>query len=188
MIREVSPNEFAPLEVHLKHAPPGATAAHETYFGCPVAFESELDALLISTETLALPNRLGDEGITHFLLNHLDKELQWLESERSLAQSVHDAIVRSLSEGVPKAPALARRLGLSERTLQRRLADEGLSFQKLVDEARRELAEGLLVQSDYSLAEVAFLTGFSEQSAFNRAFRRWQNQTPATYRQAAQVS
>jgi AraC-like DNA-binding protein len=89
---------------------------------------------------------------------------------------------------VPKAQAIARRLGMSERTLQRRLADEGLSFQKLVDEARRELAEGLLVRSDYSLAEVAFLTGFSEQSAFNRAFKRWLDQTPAAYRQAVNAT
>ena len=85
---------------------------------------------------------------------------------------------------VAPVPAVARRLGLSERTLQRRLGEERLSFQKLVDEARRELAEGLLVQSDYSLAEVAFLSGFSEQSAFNRAFKRWMNQTPAAYRES----
>jgi AraC-like DNA-binding protein len=81
-------------------------------------------------------------------------------------------------------PAVARRLGQSERTLQRRLGEEGLSFQKLVDDARRELAEGLLAKSHYSLAEVAFLTGFSEQSAFNRAFKRWMNQTPAAYRES----
>ena len=186
--REVSPKAFAPLEVQLKHGPPPVTDAHEAYFGCRVVFESELDALLVSSEALALPNRLGDEGITRFLLRHLDAELGRLEGERSLGETIHDAIANSLSEGVPKAQAIARRLGMSERTLQRRLADEGLSFQKLVDEARRELAEGLLVQSDYSLAEVAFLTGFSEQSAFNRAFKRWLDQTPAAYRQAVNAT
>ncbi|MEO1173576.1 MAG: helix-turn-helix domain-containing protein, partial [Myxococcota bacterium] len=65
---------------------------------------------------------------------------------------------------------------------QRRLADLELSFQSLVDEARRELSERLLKHTAYSLAEIAFLTGFSEQSAFNRAFKRWAGQTPRSYR------
>jgi AraC-like DNA-binding protein len=160
------------------------TVAHEVYFRCPVVFESDLDALLVPAEALAQPNRLGDEGITRFLLGHLDEELKQLKADRTLREMIHDAIAQSLSDGVPKMPAVARRLGQSERTLQRRLGEEGLSFQKLVDDARRELAEGLLAKSHYSLAEVAFLTGFSEQSAFNRAFKRWMNQTPAAYRES----
>jgi AraC-like DNA-binding protein len=183
IIRQVSPVSFAPLEVHLKHPPPASTAAHEAYFGCPVIFESDLDALLIPAEALTRPNRLGDEGVTRFLLDHLEQELKKVAAERTLQQAVHDAVAQSLSEGVPKMVEVARRLGLSERTLQRRLGEEGLSYQKLVETARCELAEGLLVQSDYSLAEVAFLTGFSEQSAFNRAFKRWVDQTPAAYRE-----
>lgn len=185
IIREVSPEDFTPLEVHLKHPPPATTVAHERYFGCPIFFESEMDALLISSEDLTRPNRLGDEGITRFLLDHLDAELKKISADRTLKQMVEDAIAQSLSEGVPKMTAVARRLGLSERTLQRRLGEEGLSFQTLVEGARRELAEGLLVQSDYSLADIAFLTGFSEQSAFNRAFKRWVDKTPAAYREAS---
>lgn len=68
------------------------------------------------------------------------------------------------------------------RTLQRRLSERGYSFQTLVDESRRQLAEQLLQQTDYSLAEVAFMTGFSEQSAFTRAFKRWAGQTPRSFR------
>jgi len=184
IIREISTGEFVPLEVHLKHPPPATTAAHEVYFGCPVTFESDLDAIRIPSDALAKANRLGDAGITRFLLNHLDEELKKLEASGTLQEMVHDAIAQSLSDGVPKMPDVARRLGLGERTLQRRLGEQGLSFQKLVDEARRELAEGFLLQSDYSLAEVAFLTGFSEQSAFNRAFKRWMSQTPTAYRES----
>ncbi|MCB1718365.1 MAG: helix-turn-helix transcriptional regulator, partial [Candidatus Competibacteraceae bacterium] len=68
------------------------------------------------------------------------------------------------------------------RTLQRRLANRGYSYQTLVDESRRQLAERLLQKTDYSLAEVAFMTGFSEQSAFTRAFKRWAGQTPRSFR------
>jgi AraC-like DNA-binding protein len=83
---------------------------------------------------------------------------------------------------VPGLSDIASSLGMSARTLQRRLADEGHSFQSLVDRARQDLAQQLLKETDYSLAEIAFLTGFSEQSGFTRAFKRWAGQTPRSYR------
>lgn len=180
--RQVSPLPVTPLEVRFQHPAPPDLSAHNAFFGCPIEFEADRDGLLFSTDALTRRNRMGDEAITRFLLPHLDVELKRLEAERSLTEMVHDAVAGSLSDGVPKMPAIARRMGMSERTLQRRLSEEGLSFQALVDSARRDLAEGLLMQSDYSLAEVAFLTGFSEQSAFTRAFKRWSSQTPAAYR------
>jgi AraC-like DNA-binding protein len=72
--------------------------------------------------------------------------------------------------------------GLSARPFHRRLSEHGMSFQALTEETRRDLAEGLLRDERHSLAEIAFLTGFSEQSAFTRAFKRWMGTTPATYR------
>jgi len=186
--REVSSEGFRPLEVHLRHPAPATTSAHEAYFGCRVVFDSDLDALLVSAEALERRNRLGDEGITRYLLRHLDEELAQTRAESTLQELVREAVAHSLSSGVPKMAAVARRMGLSERTLQRRLSEEGLHFQKIVEEARREFAEGLLVQSDYSLAEIAFLTGFSEQSAFTRAFKRWLKQTPAAYRETRKTA
>jgi len=182
--RQVAPMPVTPLEVRFQHPAPSDLTAHQAYFGCPIQFDADRDGLLLPVEALTRRNRMGDEAITRFLLPHLDVELKRLEAERSLTEMVHDAVASALSDGIPKMPAIARRMGMSERTLQRRLSDEGLSFQALVDSARRDLAEGLLVQSDYSLAEVAFLTGFSEQSAFSRAFKRWSHQTPAAYRDA----
>ena len=75
---------------------------------------------------------------------------------------------------------------MSGRTLQRRLSEQGLAYQTLVDEARRQLAKRLLQQTNFSLIEVAFMTGFSGQSAFTRAFKRWAGQTPRSYRLQAQ--
>ena len=89
----------------------------------------------------------------------------------------------ALSEGVPRAARIAREMGVSERTLHRRVSQHGTSFQSILENAQRRLAEGLLVQSDHSIAEIAFLTGFSEQSAFTRAFKRWVNETPAAFRE-----
>ena len=80
---------------------------------------------------------------------------------------------------------VARRLAMSERTLHRRLSERGLTFKSLVDSTRRHVAENLLRDSRYTATEVAFLTGFSEQSAFTRAFRRWAGQTPRSFRLSA---
>lgn len=184
IIRQVAPMPMRPLELRFQHPAPPDLTAHRAFFGCPIRFEADRDELLLRSEALSRRNRMGDEAITRFLLPHLDAELKRLEAERGLRDMVRDAVAGALCEGLPKMPAIARRMGMSERTLQRRLSEEGLSFQGLVDDARRELAQGLLTQSDYSLAEVAFLTGFSEQSAFTRAFRRWSDQTPAAYRNA----
>ena len=180
--RQVSTRPFHPLAVFFKHPAPSSMTAHEKYFMSPVHFGTPMDALLLSHETLSAPNRLGDPAIAQFFDTHLETELAKLDDDVSLDARVRIQVSQSLSEGVPKISDIARRLGMSGRTLQRKLAAQGYSFQDLVDESRRQLAERLLQQTAYSLSEVAFLTGFSEQSAFTRAFKRWAGQTPRSYR------
>lgn len=181
--REVSPSGLLiPREVHLAHAAPKLTSYHEAYFGCPVFFNSDRDAILFSRGAMQNANKLGDEGITRFLSGHLDRELAEIAEMPSLGERIRDVIARSLSEGLPKMEDVARRLGMSARSLHRRLSEDGLSFQTLTEATRRELAEGLLQDERHSLAEIAFLTGFAEQSSFNRAFKRWAGETPALYR------
>lgn len=182
--RQVSPVPVAPLEVMARHPAPKSIAAHEDWFGCPVRFGADLDAILFSRQTLAQPNILGDVGISRYLVSHLDKELSEIADEAPLVARTKDAIAQALSEGAPKMADIARGLGLSARSFHRRLSEHGMSFQTLTEETRRELAEGLLRDEGHSLAEIAFLTGFSEQSAFTRAFKRWVGTTPASYRKA----
>lgn len=180
--QQVTSARFIPLAVYFKHAPRGPVATHEAHFGCPVHFQAERDALLVSEAALNAPNKLGDETIAKFFDKHLEDELASLTDDSGLDQRVRISIAQALSEGVPSISDIASSLGMSARTLQRRLSDTGHSFQNLVDLARRELAQQLLRDTDYSLAEIAFLTGFSEQSAFTRAFKRWAGQTPRSYR------
>ena len=182
--RQVSPVPVAPLEVRVRHPAPKRTGAHEDWFGCPVRFGTGLDAILFSDEALAQPNILGDEGISRYLVTHLDAELSQVAEDAPLVSQTKDAIAQALSEGAPKMADIARSLGLSARSFHRRLSEHGMSFQTLTEETRRGLAEGLLRDERYSLAEIAFLTGFSEQSAFTRAFKRWLGTTPASYRKA----
>lgn len=180
--QEVSTSTFQPLAIYFKHAAPGPTAAHERHFGCPVHFGMEKDALLIAHDAMRAPNRVGDPSIVKFFDMHLEEELSKFDDDASLERRVRMQISQSLSQGIPTVSSIANFLGMSGRTLQRRLADRGYSFQALVDESRRQLAERLLQETDYPLAEIAFLTGFSEQSAFNRAFKRWAGQTPRSFR------
>ncbi|GGH41334.1 transcriptional regulator, AraC family [Cribrihabitans marinus] len=180
--RQVCPVPLAPVEVLVRHPAPRSIAAHEDSFGCPVRFGADLDAILYADETLARPNILGDEGISRYLISQLDVELSEITREPALVAQAKAAIAQALSEGAPKMAEIARGLGLSARSFHRRLSEHGMSFQSLTEETRRDLAEGLLRDERHSLAEIAFLTGFSEQSAFTRAFKRWMGTTPATYR------
>ncbi len=182
LVRQTGSPDFAPLAVYCKHEAPSPVTAHERYFQCPVHFGADQDALLMSDDALALPNELGDDGISAFLISHLDEELGRIEGHPPLEDLVQRAISAALSDGVPRMADVARRLGMSERTLHRRLSEEGITFQSIIEKSRQHLAQALLHQSRYSLAEVAFLTGFSEQSAFNRAFKRWAGTTPTAFR------
>ena len=180
--QQASSGDFRPRAVYFKHPAPRSTAEHEEHFGCEVRFASDRDALLVSEETLRTPNEVGDADIVRFFDTLLAADVSKLDDDLSLERTVLHRISRSLSEGVPTVSAVARHLAMSGRTLQRRLSDEGLTFQHLVDEARRRLAQRLLRETDYSLVEIAFMTGFAEQSSFTRAFKRWAGQTPRSYR------
>ncbi|MEC8631701.1 MAG: AraC family transcriptional regulator [Pseudomonadota bacterium] len=182
IMRQVSPDPVIPLAVHCKHAAPDDIARHRTYFGCEMVFGSDKDGVLLDHATLERSNRLGDPAIAQFLEPHLQSELTAVAGETSFEQTLLRRISDRLSDGAPRATDMARDMGMSERTLQRRLSEEGTSYQAVLEKARRRLAEGLLTQSGHSLAEIAFLTGFSEQSAFSRAFARWTGRTPAAYR------
>ena len=186
--QEVSTAPFVPKGIFFKHPSRGNISVYEAHFGCPVHFEAERDAILVSNDMLSVPNKLGDETIARFFDRHLAAELAARTDDTGMEQRVRIAVSQTLSEGVPTVTDIASQLGMSGRTLQRRLSDKGASFQGLVDLARRELAEQLLRDTDYSLAEVAFLTGFAEQSGFTRAFKRWAGQTPRSYRLGGDTS
>lgn len=180
--KEVAVEEFRPSAVFFKHAPRGDVSIYERHFRCQVHFESGRDGLLVSDDCINAPNKLGDATIAGFFDRHLEQELAALIIDDGLEQKVRRIVANVLSEGVPTLNFVAAELGIGSRTLQRRLAEGGHSFQSVVDMARKDLSQRLLRETDYSLAEVAFLTGFSEQSGFTRAFKRWAGKTPRSYR------
>ncbi len=180
--REVTSEEFAPVAMNLKSDRPADDSAYQEHFRCPINFGADRDAIEITTAAAGRPNRLSDDGMSKFFEAHLDKELAQIDDTSELERRVLDQIGDALSEGVPTLADVAGRLGMSSRTLQRRLSTDGLAYQDLVLDARKTLSEQLLRRTDYALAEIAFLTGFSDQSTFTRAFKRWHGKTPASFR------
>ncbi|KAJ55145.1 hypothetical protein ACMU_15425 [Actibacterium mucosum KCTC 23349] len=186
--REVSMDGFSLKAVHLMSDRPDDDRVYQAHFQCPIHFGADRDALEVSAAVVAQPNRLSDDGMSKFFETHLDSQLSQINDTSELERRIVDQITESLSEGVPTLADLAGRLGMSSRTLQRRLSAEGLAYQDLVVEARKSLSGQLLRRTEYALAEIAFLTGFSDQSTFTRAFKRWHGQTPASYRRGASAA
>jgi len=182
--RDVGEQHFSLVPVLFSHEEPEDLSAQEAHFRCPVHYGADRDGLEISNDRLRAGNRLGDARISEFFDAHLEQELVDYSGDERLDERVRNQVAQSLSEGVPKISEISARMGMSSRTLQRRLSAQGHVYQDLVDAARRELAEKLLRQTEFSLAEIAFLTGYAEQSTFSRAFKRWYGHTPASYRRA----
>lgn len=183
--REVSKPGFAPAMVHLMSDRPADDRAYTAHFRCPITFGAAFDALEITIGAAREPNLLSDDGISAFFETHLDRQLSQINGRSDLERRIVDHIGGVLSEGIPSLGDVAAYVGMSSRTLQRRLSAEGLAYQDLVVKTRKELAGQLMRRTDYALAEIAFLTGFSDQSAFSRAFKSWHGQTPASYRRGA---
>ena len=181
--RDANGPQFTPKRVQFTHPPVGSPGPLEAHFRCPVVFGAEVDAIIMHQQDVDRPNLVGDQHIWRFLREHLEEILKATEPDR-IDREVVVQVASALSDGVPRLESVASQLGVGSRTLQRRLADLGHSYQSLVDEARREVALKLVGLGDHSLAEVAFLTGFSEQSAFTRAFKRWSGTTPRHYRKS----
>ncbi|MEO1061945.1 MAG: AraC family transcriptional regulator ligand-binding domain-containing protein [Actinomycetota bacterium] len=171
-----------PTSVSFTHRAPSASAAGREFFGCSISYGAELDALHLDAAFLDTPTRLGDEALSEFLIDQLEGQLSTALAERGIEARVRHVIANGLADGVPPMRVVARRLGMSERTLHRRLGDEHLRYQDLVVEVRQSVATALLTTTDRSLVDIAFLCGFSDQSAFQRAFKRWTGRTPLAVR------
>ncbi|SDI70468.1 AraC family transcriptional regulator [Aliiruegeria lutimaris] len=186
LCREATTPSLTPVRVQFVHRREGSIAALVEHFGIEPVFGAELDGMQFAIEEIDKPTAVGDPGIWQFFTDHLESLLQAEEQQPDLPLDtrVVEEIAKLLSGGVPPLAEVAMTLGMGARTLQRRLAERGTTYQALVDEARRQLAHQLVGGSQYALSEIAFLTGFSEQSAFISAFKRWEGQTPRAFRQA----
>jgi AraC-like DNA-binding protein len=165
-------------------APSRARPAHEKWFRCPVAlggaqFEMTFDASVLGR---SLPR--NDPLLFAYLAQQDERLLASIPQTDSTATQVRREVTSALASGEAQQSLVARRLAMTPRTMQRRLAVEGTSFAEIVEAVRRERAELLLSDMNLTASEVAFLLGFSEPAAFFRAFSRWTGETPQRWRAA----
>jgi AraC-like DNA-binding protein len=169
---------YTPAYVELVRARPSHAAAYESYFACPVRFGRKRNVLATALPGLAQPLPMANKMAYRLSLHLLASEPGQAGSASALGLAVARAIRRALPLAV--APAeVASSLHLSERSLRRRLAQEGLSFRGLLDEARKVLALKLMDGDRRRVTEIAMQTGFSDVRAFSRAFKRWTGKPPS---------
>jgi AraC-like DNA-binding protein len=160
----------------------GNVMALEDYFGCRVQFGAQSNRLTINRSHLDRHFISYNAELLDILIPALEKSLDEQQRSKSITETVKWIVKRSLSAGRPEIQVIANELGMSERTLQRRLTNEGTSFKKLLTKARREQAREFLADPSLDLKEVAFLLGYEDQNSFYRAFRLWEGDTPSNWR------
>lgn len=173
---------FPITEVRFQHISRAPRTVFDSTFGCPVHQGAGETAIVLPVGVLELRNAVADHGVGSILAEHLQRELGILQAQGAVAGLVYDLLVKELPLRGTGAIDVARELGMSERTLRRRLADEGTSHRRLLEEARREVAIRLLGEQRLSIDEVAYHLGYAQPSSFQRAFKRWTGMPPATFR------
>jgi AraC-like DNA-binding protein len=170
-----------PRRVELERAR-GDVSAHEAFFGCEVRFGAKANRLVLECADLAIPFVSYNRELLDMLSPALERALAEHEKANSVAERVKWLMKKRLATSRPDMAGVAKELAMSDRTLQRRLAQEGTRFQDLLAQARRELAHQYLVDGQLDMGDVAFLLGFDDQNSFFRAFRQWEGETPARWR------
>lgn len=186
--RWIEPAEAALVEVFYRHAAPADIREYERALGpARLHFGAEFDGFSVPRSYLERPLPTGNPKLHSVLLRHAEQLLDDLPRAQSFAEQVRDLLIKALPEGSGGAEQIAGAMHMSRRTLTRRLEQEGTTFKDLLDELRRSLATHYLKHSELGISEIAFLLGFGHGAAFNRAFRRWFEQTPLEYRRAQRL-
>lgn len=182
LTRDMTGHPITVRAVSFVNAPPGDLRPYEVFFGGPVLFAQAATRLVMAAHDLALPLRKSDPALLALLDQQAERLLQEVAAVPAAVAVWRCTLVSLIREGQTSLHELAQAHHMSARSLQRRLAAQGCSFQSLLDDTRRQLAEAYLRDSTLELAEIALLLGYSEQSAFTRAFRHWTGMAPAQWR------
>jgi len=180
--RAVTASHIIPVSVQFAHAAPQDTSEHHRVFGVEPHFDSDCHRLTFRAADMELPVVSADQALLQILDRHADATVARLPPRGGISARVARAVADAMRGEVPRLSAIARQLGMSGRSLQRKLEVSGDSYSAIVDEVRCKMAQQYLDESDLAVGEIAYLLGFSEQSAFYRAFRRWTGTTPQSHR------
>jgi len=183
--RQLLGTELRAFGASFRHRAPASVHAHDEHFGAPVRWGADEDGVVLPRALLDLVPRLANPGLSAYFEGRARSRIAQARTDETLAERVSRVVAEDLADSEPSLTRAAKRLGTSERTLRRALASDGVSFRTLVEDVRKTRAEALLADGRTSLAEVALVLGFSELSAFSRAFKRWTGRSPRDAQRAA---
>ena len=174
--------EWTPQEVHFEHTQPENISEHERIFRAPVRFGKVLTQLIFDSSFLTTPLVEADLTLGSLLERQAEELLaKSPHDERTFVNQVQRLMRENLGNGEMRIETICQKLNIGSRTLQRKLREEGASYQKLLEETQSEMSKFYLLQPEMAICEISYLLGFSQPSAFHRAFRRWTGLTPKAF-------
>jgi AraC-like DNA-binding protein len=184
LCRTLVRTDIVPLEMRFRYPEPDHAAEYARLFRCPLRFGQADNAMVFGSGYQDLPVSHHDAYAHSVLTRHASALLKEINPDDGLIGKVRRYILANLQSATVNIDRCAASLHMSRRTLHRRLDAHGMSFVALLEEIRRELASDYLLKSGFSTGEIGFLLGYSESSAFHRAFKRWTGQSPSAFRDA----
>jgi AraC-like DNA-binding protein len=182
LARRATGHAVNPLRVEYRRSGPH-DERYRAYFQAHVIFGADADRLILDALDLDQPFPGHNPELIAMMTPVLGAALQELDQQADIACLVVSSLKRSLPSGRPELKHVARDLGMSDRTLQRRITEAGTSFRDLLAEARRDLSQTLLANDAVQIDEIAFLLGYHDSSSFHRAFRDWEGVSPRRWRE-----
>lgn len=174
--------DFSPSEVRFSGSGPTQIELMQDFFDCPVLFNHPQPGLQFETRLLTLPVKGKDPLLVNLLVQHANQLLDQLPREQEITEKVRREIAKALQHGEPTAERICKALNTSHRTLLRKLAIAGTNFRSELNLVRKELASSYLQDPRLRITDIAMLLGYSDHSAFTRAYKEWMGAAPKTLR------
>jgi AraC-like DNA-binding protein len=187
--RQLTNRRLLPSCVRFVHRRKGGVPELDRFLGCDVVFGAEADEIAFPGTVKQMPVVGADPYLNELLIKYCEEARSHRDAGRgTLRVDLENAIAPLLPHGKARADEVAGRLGLSPRTLARRLASEGLTFEGILSELRADLAKRYLRDESLAISQIAWLVGYKEVSAFTHAFKRWTGKTPREARSHENVA
>jgi AraC-like DNA-binding protein len=187
MLRNIADKPVVIKEVWVKAGPPDDLSEYNRIFNCPILFNQSTTALVFPLGVLDIPLKHPNPALLSLLEQHANNLLSKMDEDDHFSKKISLKIFELISGNNPTLERIAKDLGIGKRVLQAKLKKEGITFRKLIDNVRKELAKNYLAEKRYTIGDITYLIGFSDPSIFRRAFKRWTGMTLIQYRSISEV-
>jgi AraC-like DNA-binding protein len=185
ILRSVLGQNFRPIRIKFQHAPPGYVYKYHQIFQVPLLFEQGECAIIFRKEYLNVHNLNPQPYIKEVLARRADALDKEIERNKLFQDTVRKIVMKHLESGSVNLEVIAKEMNVSSRSIYRKLKSENTSYKDLLSEVRKQLAQDYLREGSFTINDISSKLGFSESSAFHRAFKRWFGTNPGQYRQQA---